>query len=153
MKTYSIRFTGRKFGAIGAFEPIETQVFAPDPEAALLSLYDTWDHIQQPEVKEIQSPFGYESLVNCVQNTREDHQMIRLYVERLRDYLDAVAKRCTKWNQDWHDDPASEDHRLFQSSSDAQYPQEMRDAAILDLVATHLEILNYNEAAEKGGVK
>ena len=145
IKTYSIRFTGRKVGAIGSFEPIIAQVFSTDPDAVLLALYGHWEHIQQPEVKEIQSPFDSETLVNHVQNTSEDHRHIRLYVERIRDYLDAVAKRHAKANMEWHDDPEADDHLLFHAPSDQQFPREVRDAAILEIVSRHLDVLNENE--------
>jgi len=149
MKTYEIRFTGRKVGAIGIFYPITAQVFADDAQAALMALYGRFEHITGAELKEIQSPFDGNGLVERVQNTQDEHRLIRLYVERLRDTIDAVAKRQTRDNQQWHDDQDAPDHGLWQSPSDQQFPRAERDKAILELVSRHLEVLNENEAAKE----
>lgn len=54
MKTYSIEFWGKGKGAIGAFQNCTETVQAENEEAALLKLYDKYDHVHGPEVKEIQ---------------------------------------------------------------------------------------------------
>lgn len=133
---------------MGVFEEITAQVFATDPDAALLALYDRFEHIQQPDVKEIQSPFDSDTLVNRVQNTQEEHAAIRRAVEALRRELDRVAARQTNDNQNWHDDPEAEDWALFHCPPYDMFPRELRDAAILELVSRHLDVLNENEAAE-----
>lgn len=46
-KAWSARFTGRLFGAIGAFYPVQLAVFAPDRKAAELKIFHTYEHLQQ----------------------------------------------------------------------------------------------------------
>lgn len=50
MKTFRVSFTGRMKGAIGKFYRIRDTVKATDPEAAVLALYEKYDHISQPMV-------------------------------------------------------------------------------------------------------
>jgi hypothetical protein len=50
---YRITFQGRKRGAIGVFYEITETVEAPDADAAVLKLYDTWEHIHAPDVEEL----------------------------------------------------------------------------------------------------
>lgn len=147
MKTFEIKFTGRKTGAIGVFAAFAAQVFAENAEAATVQLYDRFEHIHQPEVKEILSPFDGNGLVERVQNTSEEHAAIRRAVESLRRELDRVAARQAQANLDWHDDPEAPDWALYHSPAWLQFPRSERDAAILELVSRHLDVLNENEAA------
>lgn len=49
MNTYRIRFDGRKVGAIGIFYPIAATRQGENEEAAILALYDEYEHIMRPE--------------------------------------------------------------------------------------------------------
>ena len=53
LNTYKISFTGRLKGAIGIFYPITDKVQATDEKAAILALYDKYEHISNPKVKKI----------------------------------------------------------------------------------------------------
>ena len=46
MKTYTITFTGRKIGAIGTTYEITEHVTAESQDAAILKLYEDYDHIK-----------------------------------------------------------------------------------------------------------
>jgi len=46
MKNYTITFTGRKIGAIGITYEIIEHVIAESQNAAILKLYDDYDHIK-----------------------------------------------------------------------------------------------------------
>lgn len=50
MNTYTIRFIGRKIHAIGAFYPYTTTRTAENVDAAIIALYDEYEHIQQPTI-------------------------------------------------------------------------------------------------------
>jgi len=50
MNLYTIRFTGRRVGAIGIFYTITAQRRAKDKDAAVLALYDEYEHIHNPIV-------------------------------------------------------------------------------------------------------
>ena len=147
MKTYEIQFIGRTVGAIGKFYPIRAQVFAADAEAAKLKLYDRFEHITGATVKEITSPFDSDCLFDYANDTRTHSNGIRAHVARMCRLIDCAAWELAQANQNWHDDKDAPDHALFQAQHLEQFPREMRDAAVLDLVKRHLEIINENEAA------
>lgn len=154
MKTFEIHFTGRRLGAIGVFYPIHAEVFAEDDVGALAALYERFEHVQYPQVKEIASPFDSDGLVERVQNERDEFNQIRGLALVLRGFIDKVAERQAKANQDWHDDPEAPDWGLYHATAEVQFPRAARDAAILELVSRHLEVLNENEAAaERKAVK
>ena len=50
MKKYSVSFYGRLNGAIGCFCSIVDIVCADDEKAAILKLYDKYDHVHHPVV-------------------------------------------------------------------------------------------------------
>lgn len=50
MNTYTIRFIGRKIHAIGEFYPCTATRTAENVDAAILALYDEYDHVQQPKI-------------------------------------------------------------------------------------------------------
>lgn len=52
MKTYQVRFYGRKVGAIGIFYWIADTVQAENEKAAELKLYDMYEHITQLTIEE-----------------------------------------------------------------------------------------------------
>ena len=47
---YTIRFVGCLKGAIGIHYPIDAEAEGDTEAAALLKLYDTYDHVQRPAV-------------------------------------------------------------------------------------------------------
>jgi hypothetical protein len=58
MKTYCIAFFGRLRGAIGVSCAFTKTIQATNEEAAILKMYDEYDHIQQPSITEV--PVYYE---------------------------------------------------------------------------------------------
>lgn len=146
MKCYAFRFTGRKVGAIGKFCEIEIQLFAQDEAVARLKLYDHFEHISNLECKEWSSPFSDDHLVNYVQNTPGHHARIRKLAAQIRDELNDVANHLARANKEWHDDPEAEDHLLFHAPAIEQYPQRERDAAALELLKRHLEVIAEKDA-------
>lgn len=52
MKTYQIVFSGRIKGAIGIFYTISALRSAESPEAALLALYEDYEHIHSYKITE-----------------------------------------------------------------------------------------------------
>lgn len=131
MKTYSIRFTGRRRGAIGKFHECEAERFALNPEQAIQALYDDWEHIQQPQVKEIEHPFSGEFLENIVHNDPHAHDTIRRAMLSAVRAVEHLAEKQAKANKEWHDDPESADHWLFHAPHEMQFPapEVMRTAA------------------------
>ena len=53
MKTYTVRFYGRTKGAIGICYPITEKVKAESPEQAFLKLYDKYENVHLPKIKEV----------------------------------------------------------------------------------------------------
>lgn len=149
MKTFTIYCElARQRGAIGIFEPIARQYYAEDPAAAE-ALYQSEIETNGPPLhtKEIPNPFDAEGLENYANNTETIAQHVRRLVESLRREMDRTALAMSRWQKDWHDDTEAEDHPLFQASEDVKYPRETRDAAILELVKTHLQVITENEVA------
>ena len=149
MKTYEIQFIGRTVGAIGKCSQFRAQIFAENHAKAKLKLYDRYEHISNATVKEITSPFDADCLYDYTQNTEALANSVRHHVESLRRLTDRAARELAQANQTWHDDKAAADHALFQAGEAEQFPREMRDAAVLELVRRHLEIINENERSEK----
>jgi hypothetical protein len=50
MPTYSISFCGRRVGAIGIMQQFTEQATGDNPDAALLSLYDRFEHVFSPKI-------------------------------------------------------------------------------------------------------
>lgn len=48
--TYSISFCGRRVGAIGIMQQFTEQATGDNPDAALLSLYDRFEHVFAPKI-------------------------------------------------------------------------------------------------------
>jgi hypothetical protein len=53
MAYFRISFTGRKLGAIGINSRFTETVEAADPDAAVLKLYDKYEDVHVPTVKEV----------------------------------------------------------------------------------------------------
>jgi hypothetical protein len=138
IKCYNIRFTGRLKGAIGKFYPIEAQRFANNPEEAKLLLYDTYDHIQLPEIKEVPSPFDSESIELFVRNDRDYLESVAHHANMLVALIDRAAIHIAKANAQWHDDPESPDHWLFHADHEMQFPPEVRIKAAAELILYRL---------------
>lgn len=47
MKTFLIKFNGRKKGALGAFSNFIETVTAPNKQSAILKLYEKYEHIYE----------------------------------------------------------------------------------------------------------
>lgn len=77
-------------------------------------------------------------LVDLAMNSRNPHARILFAVRHLRHTMDQVAKDAAKSNAEWHDDPKADDHAAFHAPAEQQYPQKMRDDAILELVRHYL---------------
>ena len=56
MNTYHFDFTGREATAIGITYPISTEVQADTYDAAVLKLYDRWDHIRNEPLPRHRAP-------------------------------------------------------------------------------------------------
>jgi hypothetical protein len=53
IKKYRVHFTGRLKGAIGAFSTYVRTIEATSEYNALIKLYDEFDSVNQPDVKEV----------------------------------------------------------------------------------------------------
>lgn len=130
LKTYAVRFTGRKVGALGVSDTFESQRYAINPEKAVEALYDQYEHIQQPQVKEIEPPFGAGSLYTYASNDRDTWETIQRHVSGIVSALDRARDKVARANKEWHDDPDSPDHALFHAPAEAQITgQELVKAA------------------------
>lgn len=134
----------------GKYEPLARQFYATDEADALKQFAEQVQTGPQcSSVKEWKPPFDSECLTISIANTQGPHNRARLAVAYLRQLVDAAARELTKQNANWHDDPQASDHPCYHAPAEDQFPREMRDEAILELVRYHLESINSNEAAEK----
>lgn len=58
MPTYQIRFSGRKLGALGVVSTFYERVEAPDKDAAVLKLYDKYEHISPQAIVELRTRYA-----------------------------------------------------------------------------------------------
>lgn len=79
-----------------------------------------------------------ETLVIAANNDKRTYDAIVFAVRHLRSAIDQTAVRVAKENAEWHDDPNADDHAEFHAPADVQFPREIRDEAIKDLVAYYL---------------
>lgn len=149
-KCYSVfNPAARQIGAIGIFYDIRRLYFATDEAEALAKFGAQFETSGPPSiVKEIESPFDSDCLFDYANNTEALSHWMRSHVESFRRLIDRAARELATANQNWHDDKEAGDHELFQATSAEQFPREMRDAAVLDLVKRHLEVINENERAQ-----
>lgn len=140
---------GRKRGACGIFDGTQRQYFATD-EADARNQFAAEVETGGPTTicREWKSPFDADCLFDFVKNTRDLSDQLTYHTGRLRALMDLAARNLAGHNQNWHDDKASDDHPLFQAPAEVQFPRELRDAAILDLVRDRLEIINENERSK-----
>lgn len=138
MKAYEIRFTGCRYGAISQHHQIDATRFANSPDEAIQLLYKplpiAFEHISQPDVREIPSPFCAQGLFNLSQNDRATHESFAHWVNMMVSEMSRVARRSAKANADWHDDPDGADHGLYHAPVDQQYPSEMQLEAVAEVV-------------------
>lgn len=138
LKAYSIHFTGRRVGAIGAFHKVEASRFANSPEEAVRLLYEplpiAFEHIMHPDVKEEKSPFDAEGLRLAIVGDSKRHEEFAHYVAAMTAAMSRTARECAKANAEWHDDEEGEDHGLYHAPVDAQYPAEVQVEAIAEVV-------------------
>lgn len=52
-KIFKIVFQGRQRGAIGKFQNFKVEIVAENKEKAILKLYENYEHISCPFIKEI----------------------------------------------------------------------------------------------------
>jgi hypothetical protein len=86
-----------------------------------------------------------EQLVNTVENDRAYHERMSNLAGLLRGFMDTVARSVAKSNAAWHDDPDADDHAAFHAPAEQQFPREVRDQAIKDLVELHLQRMAEND--------
>ena len=80
-----------------------------------------------------------ETLEIAANNEKVEYDSIVSCVKRLRATLDKTAERVAKANADWHDDPSAEDHAEYHAHAIVQFPREVRDEAIRNLVNYYLK--------------
>lgn len=137
-KCYAITFTGRRVGAIGIFEQFHALRFGSSPEDAIKQLYDKFEHIQHPLVKEWQSPFGSESLELLIRNDPTLLEEVAHHVRQLQRAVARAASQHARSNAEWHDDPEAEDHALYHAPVEQQFPPELQLQAVAELVLYRL---------------
>ncbi len=150
MKCFNIYCERARFrNAIGKFYLIFRSYYAETVQQAE-DLYRRDIETNGPPLvaKEIPNPFDAENLENYSNNTSLSAQTVRRLVSHLRAEVDKVATVQARHEKEWHDDTEAEDHPLFQAPAEIKYPRAVRDAAILELVKTHLQVITDNEAAE-----
>ena len=89
-----------------------------------------------------------DTLVTAAMNELGDYDAIVFAVIGLRRTIDRTAARVAKANAEWHDDAEAEDHAAFHAPAEEQFPREMRDEAIRDLVAHYLVEMALNDTAK-----
>lgn len=90
-----------------------------------------------------------ESLDLFIANDKPIHDSIVFAVKHLRSTVDRAAEKLAKANAEWHDDPDADDHAAWHAPADVQFPREVRDEVIRDLVGYWLNELTIRENATK----
>lgn len=138
MNTYEITFTGRKVGALGKCSKFTQQRFALDEAQAVQALYDQFEHISNPAIKEIRSPFDWEGLFNRARNEQARCDAVLRHVNGLIHEVAAIKEHAAKENAAWHDDPECAEHWLYHAPADMQYPPAMVLQCVAELVLYYL---------------
>ena len=142
LRAYSIRFNGRKAGAIGIFHDIEASRFAHSPEEAIRLLYEpipvAFEHITQAEARPVESPFDASALVLAIQNDRDSHERVCSLVNLLCNLVARMAAKSRENNRQWHDDSEAWDHGLYHSGTAEQFPADVQIEAVAELVLARL---------------
>lgn len=150
MKTYEITFKGRKIRERGAFRTIRVQRFGADERSAIANLYDVYEHIQQPQCREIPSPFDAEYLRRVIHNNHPDFDAFSRRLDLLKETVRHVAERAAKENARWHDDPESPDHWLYHAPFEMQFPAPVQFEALVEMA---LYLLRETPAGRELGEK
>lgn len=89
--------------------------------------------------------FDAETLVNRISNEQAACESAKGCVKMLRHLVDRIAKLQAKDNANWHDDPDAEDHAAFHADAIEQFPRDVRNQAIRDLVDYWVDELDNDE--------
>jgi hypothetical protein len=90
--------------------------------------------------------FSADTLQTAAMNHKPEYNSIVFAVKHLRRTLDRTADRVAKANAEWHDDPEDvEGHAEYHAPAAEQFPRDVRDEAIRDLVAHYLGEITLNE--------
>lgn len=79
-----------------------------------------------------------DTLINCAQNDRKIYESVAFTSRCLRYLVDALADRAAREAAEWHDDPKHKGYAMAHAPADAQFPREVRDEAVLELIRIHL---------------
>ncbi len=93
--------------------------------------------------------FGAEYLVTAINNDAAAHNAVVGVVKHLQHVVNRMAVKAAKANADWHDDPEADDHAAFHAPADQQFPQAVRDEAVLDLVKYWVNEFSIQQGAAK----
>jgi hypothetical protein len=142
LRAYSIRFHGRRAGAIGICHEIEASRFAHSAEEAIRLLYEpipvAFEHITAAVARAVDSPFDASGLVLVAQNDRDTHERICSLVALLQNHVARLAAKQREANRQWHDDAEAWDHGLYHAGTAEQYPAEVQIEAVAELVLARL---------------
>lgn len=86
-----------------------------------------------------------ETLVRSAMNEQSEWARVTSAVRQLRHAIDRTSRRVARANADWHDDPEADDYAEFHAPAAEQFPREVRDEAILDLVRHYLTEITLDE--------
>lgn len=79
-----------------------------------------------------------DQLFDFAVNKEKHYKRIMFAVRQLRSVMDCVANELRNEHAEWADDPQAASYAEFHASADVQFPREMRDEAILELVNHYL---------------
>jgi hypothetical protein len=82
--------------------------------------------------------FTAAELEDACNNDPAAYKSIVHHVKMLRAVVDRVAVKAAKANGEWHDDPEADDHAKHHAPAAEQYPRELRDETIRELVKYYL---------------
>ena len=87
-------------------------------------------------------PFQSAELELIARNEREIDALCRATAKQLRSSFARLAERQAKSNSEWHDDPTADDYAKYHAPAIAQFPPDVRNAAIIKVLAYHLRELD-----------
>lgn len=86
-----------------------------------------------------------ENLFNFISNDKELWDSVVHHAHMLRSLVDRAAVQLAKENARWHDDPDADDHAEYHAPAEVQFPRDVRDEVVRDLIADRLNVENENE--------
>lgn len=101
----------------------------------------------KPDNIPTRSPFDAAVLANVLNNDNKACPAFRSILQSLIRAVDRTAEQVAKDAAEWHDDITADDHEAYHAPARIQYPRPVRRAALLDLIAQHLEAIDGNEGA------